>query len=88
MTYLKVFQNNINGFYSKYQILEQNLHYNQPHICLLQEGFRSEKKDIDYQFQYIYCRHWSETGRAGILCHRISIQQEEISILLKINFKN
>lgn len=70
MNSLRIFQNNINGFYSKCQILEQNLYYNQPHICLLQEGFRSEKKNIDHQFQYLYVHHWSETGRAGILCRR------------------
>ncbi|ETN97936.1 hypothetical protein RFI_39586 [Reticulomyxa filosa] len=54
------FQNNINGFYSKAQILEQNLHYKQP----------ISKKDIDYNFQYLYVHHWSETGRFGVLCRR------------------
>ena len=68
---LLIFQNNINGFYSKSELLNKNLHHKQPHVCLLQEGFRSEKKkDIDYEFQYLYVHHWSETGRSGILCRR------------------
>ena len=72
MNSLLIFQNNINGFYSKAQILEQNLHYKQPHVCLFQEGFRSEKKnkEIDYNFQFLHVNHWSETGRKGILCRR------------------
>ena len=69
---LEIFQNNINGFYSKSNLLEQNLTNRQPHVCLLQEGFRSHnyKKDLDHHFQYLYINHWSETGRAGILCRR------------------
>ncbi|ETN98321.1 hypothetical protein RFI_39189, partial [Reticulomyxa filosa] len=59
--------NNINEFYSKAQILEQNLHQKQPHICLLQEGFRSKKKDIDYNFQYLYVHHWS--GQEDLECY-------------------
>ncbi|ETO33161.1 viral A-type inclusion protein [Reticulomyxa filosa] len=60
--------NNINGFYSKQHKLEQNFKYKQHHICLFQEEFRFNKKDIDYQFQYLYTHHWSETVRTGILC--------------------
>src|SRR5947209_505520 len=40
------------------------------HICLLQEGFRSQKKEIEHHFQYLYTHYWSETGRTGILCRR------------------
>ncbi|ETO09945.1 hypothetical protein RFI_27433, partial [Reticulomyxa filosa] len=67
---LLIFQNNINGFYSNSQILEQNLQYKQPHVCLLQEGFRSKKNGIDYNFQHLYVHHWIETGRSGVLCRR------------------
>src|SRR5579871_709224 len=87
---LEIFQNNINGFYSKSNLLEQNLINRQPHVCLLQEGFRSKnhKKDLDHNFQYLYINHWSETGRAGILCRRdihsirknLSTQQNQFEI--------
>ncbi|ETO36219.1 hypothetical protein RFI_00843, partial [Reticulomyxa filosa] len=33
--------------------VKAKLHHKQHHICLLQEGFRSKKKDIDYNFQKI-----------------------------------
>ncbi|ETO36683.1 hypothetical protein RFI_00379, partial [Reticulomyxa filosa] len=42
------------GFYSKAQILEQNLHQKRPISVYC-------KKDSD---------HWSETGRSGVLCRR------------------
>src|SRR5579871_1495705 len=70
MNQLLIYQNNINGFYSKSQILEQNLHTIQPHICLLQECFRSTKKNTDHHTQHLYRHYWSETGRTGILCRR------------------
>ncbi|ETN99743.1 hypothetical protein RFI_37724, partial [Reticulomyxa filosa] len=35
---------NINGFFSKANILEMNLQLVQPHLCLLQECFRSENR--------------------------------------------
>src|ERR1700733_12919277 len=70
MNSLFIFQNNINGFYSKINLLEQNLHYKQPHICLLQEGFRSTKERPNYKFLNTYSQYWSETGRAGIFCRK------------------
>jgi exonuclease III len=70
MNELVIFQNNINGFYSKAQLLETNLHAVQPHICLLQECFRSENRRTinDQQLRNLYNQFWSETGRTGILC--------------------
>ena len=70
MSHLRIFQNNINGFYSKAQILEINLCEEQPHICLLQEGFRSKPKDTEHHFQFLYNHFWSETGRTVILCRK------------------
>ena len=70
MSHLTIFQNNINGFYSKSQLLELNLHNEQPHVCLIQEGFRSKPKNTEHHFQYMYNNYWSETGRTGIFCRR------------------
>ena len=68
---LLIFQNNINGYYSSSEVLETNLHTSQPHICLLQECFRSENKSINYQrIKDRYNQFWSETGRTGILVRR------------------
>ncbi|ETO34998.1 hypothetical protein RFI_02077 [Reticulomyxa filosa] len=62
-----VLQNNNNGFYYKVQILEQNLHQKQSQICLLQEVFRSKKKDIDYNFHFY----------RNLTCNRFNIQSFE-----------
>ncbi len=66
-SFLRILQHNVNGFYSKQNNLEMNLRVRQPHICVLQEGFRSAKSVSTFSFNDTYKNHWSETGRAGFL---------------------
>ena len=68
MNQLVIFQNNINGFSSKADLLDQNLQSVQPHICLLQECFRSERRSTTVNYFQMYKQFWSQTGRTGILC--------------------
>ena len=87
MSHLRIFQNNINGFYSKAQILEINLFEEQPHFCLLQEWFRSRPKDTEHHFQFLYKNFWSETGRTEqeYFVEGICIQLNEYSIQIRTN---
>ena len=87
MNELLIFQNNINGFYSKAQLLEQNLNALQPHICLLQECFRSERRQTsNQQFQNLYNQFCSETGRTGILCRRYIRAVQKFFIIQRDKF--
>ena len=75
-----IYQHNINGFHSKQYQLEQVLFYNQPHICLLQECFRSSKNFTNFTFNHMYTWSFSETGRACILSRSdINFQQHKIN---------
>lgn len=70
MNQFHIYQNNINGFYSKAQILEQNLSLIQPHVCMLQECFRSPRRNTEHHTRHLYNHYWSETGRTGVFCRR------------------
>ena len=86
MNNLRILQNNIRGFNSHKELLESVLLQpnNQPHIFIIQEGFRSQSGLDSCHFNNAYTYQWSETGRAGFLL-RSDINSKRLVINPKEN---
>jgi ribonuclease HI len=87
--HFKIWQQNVNGFYSKKDMIEYYCKQQQPNVCLFQELFRSTKSsDIFNYFDHEYKLMLSETGRTGILFKNDHNQLTRITFNNKLNTIN